>query len=65
MMKETVLPIVVSLFGTIMVLGIVAGSVYGCDQARKHYYDAMETCVTHGGTFVPSVNSNVSCVLSK
>jgi hypothetical protein len=44
---------VISLFALLGVLGVVAGSVKGCADARQSYYAAQEQCVSHGGTWFP------------
>lgn len=42
--------------GLLMILAVVGGSLYGCQQSNNKYYDALNKCTDRGGTWVPNTN---------
>lgn len=48
---------------TIMVLGILTAIYYGARDSNEKYYAAMDKCTTSGGTFIPTRNGDIMCLM--
>lgn len=48
-----------------VLLGLFSLIGFSCQQARSNYYAALNACILHGGTWIPTGNSegyNGACV---
>lgn len=48
----------------VVILGIAYAIVYGIHSANLKYYDAMQDCVIHNGTFLNTSNG-AACVIKQ
>ncbi len=48
---------------TVALLGLLATLGYGCQVTTRAYYEAMQACIDQRGTWVPTRESNATCVV--
>lgn len=47
----------------VLAVSIMCGtSLYGCVDSNQRYYDAMNKCVTGGGSAIPQGNATILCI---
>ena len=49
--------------GIVVIIGIIVGGVvYGVKTSNDKYYEAMNLCVSSGGSWIPSNGNSGACI---
>lgn len=46
--------VIASLGTSLVAIAIVAAITYGCTRSNERYYATMNSCIDHGGSWVPT-----------
>lgn len=60
-MNETITVVAII---AIAFLGLVVGVTYGVQSSNEKYYEAMNRCVSAGGTWIPTNNTG-ACIMKE
>ena len=49
--------------GIVVIIGmLVGGAVYGVKTSNDKYYEAMNLCISSGGSWIPSIGNSGACI---
>jgi hypothetical protein len=58
----------ISAIVALVIIAIVAGSVYGCQSASERYYNLAHDCTAKSGSFIPvegNGGNNAICLINR